>query len=163
MPAIERTMTTTTDPAAVWEFLSDFRSTEQWDPPTRTTVRESGDGGIGTVYRNISSVLGHDVEITYTVLECEPPRLLRLRGVSDSFTALDTLEVEPDGTGTTVRYTADFDIQGVAKLVEPLAPIGLNRIGDAAQERLTRCLDALPRSEERHGENPGTDPGEGER
>ena len=160
MPTIERTMTTDTDPAAVWEFLQDFRSTEQWDPPTRTTLRISGDGGVGTVYRNISEVMGHDVEITYTVVEHEAPRLLRLRGESDAFTALDTIEVVPDGTGTRVHYTAEFDFQGVARLAAPLAPLGLERIGDAAQEQMTRCLDDLPRSDEGPASTPSVDPGE---
>lgn len=144
MPTIERTMTTDTDPGTVWRFLEDFRTTEDWDPPTRSTVRESGDGGVGTVYRNVSEVLGREVEITYTVIDHEPERLLRLRGESDSFTALDTIEVVPSGAGTEVRYTAEFDFHGLAKLAEPLAPLGLERIGDAAQEQMTRCLDALP-------------------
>lgn len=144
MPRIERTVTTTSDPETVWRFMSDFRSTEQWDPPTRSTVRESGDGGVGTVYRNVSRVLGHDVEIVYTVIGCEPPRLLRLRGESDSFTAVDTLEVRPRSGGSTVEYTADFEFEGAMRLAEPLAPLGLKKIGDDAAEQMARCLDGLP-------------------
>ena len=143
MPTIERTMTTRTSPERVWEFLSDFRTTEQWDPPTQSTVRVSGTGEVGTVYRNISKVLGHETEIQYTVVECDAPRLLRLRGESASFTALDTIEVVPHGEGTLVHYTADFDFEGASRLLEPVAPVVLEKIGDDAQEQMTRCLDGL--------------------
>jgi hypothetical protein len=41
----------------VWAFLSDFTTTEGWDPPTVSTVRATGDGGVGTEYANTSRVL----------------------------------------------------------------------------------------------------------
>jgi hypothetical protein len=35
---------------AVFDYLSDFTTTTQWDPGTVTTVRQHGNGGIGTTY-----------------------------------------------------------------------------------------------------------------
>jgi uncharacterized protein YndB with AHSA1/START domain len=143
VPAIERSITTTTPSGQVWRFLSDFTTTEQWDPPTVRTIRVSGDGGVGTVYRNTSEILGHETEITYTVVECSPPHLLRLRGESDSFEAMDTMEVRATADGTEVHYTADFTLTGAAKLATPLAPLGLKQLGDGAAEQMSRCLDGL--------------------
>ena len=144
MPTVDREVTTRTDPQRVWEFLSDFTTTEQWDPPTVRTVRTTGHGGVGTVYENTSRILGRDTDITYTVVESEPPRLLRLRGRSSSMTALDTIEVSPvEGGGTRVHYTAEFSLQGAAKLVEPLMPLGLKKLGDDAAASLQVHLDAL--------------------
>ena len=40
--------------AAVFDYLSDFTTTTQWDPGTVTTVRQHGNGGIGTTYLNTS-------------------------------------------------------------------------------------------------------------
>src|SRR4051794_19503370 len=97
MPTIEKTITTSTGVDEVWAFLSDFTTTEEWDPPTVTTVRVTGDGGVGTEYANISRVLGHDTDIVYTVVESDAPRLLRLEGRSDTFTAQDTIEVARRG------------------------------------------------------------------
>ena len=119
MPKVEETVTTSAGIDEVWAFLSDFTTTEQWDPPTVSTVRVSGDGGVGTRYQNTSRVLGHDTDIVYTVVEHEAPRLLRLRGESDSFTAEDTILLSPDGEGTVVSYTADFSFTGAAKLASP--------------------------------------------
>ena len=46
MPSVERTVTVTQPIEKVWAYLSDFRTTEEWDPPTVSTVRTSGDGGV---------------------------------------------------------------------------------------------------------------------
>ena len=62
----------------------------------------SGDGGVGTRYDNTSQVLGHDADIVYTVVEHQAPRLLRLHGESDSFTAVDTIVLAEDAHGTVV-------------------------------------------------------------
>ena len=44
----------------VFAYLSDFTTTTEWDPGTVRTTRESGDGGIGTRYRNVSRFLGRE-------------------------------------------------------------------------------------------------------
>jgi hypothetical protein len=54
MPRVEETVTTSAGIDEVRAFLSDFTTTEQWDPPTVSTVRVSGDGGVGTRYQNTS-------------------------------------------------------------------------------------------------------------
>src|SRR5688572_7664880 len=77
MPHIERTITVPKPVDQVWAFLSDFTTTELRDPPTVRTTRESGDGGVGTVYRNVSKILGHETEIEYTVVDVEPLKKLQ--------------------------------------------------------------------------------------
>lgn len=144
MPTIKREITVQKPLEAVWAFMSDFRHTEEWDPPTQQTVRESGDGGVGTVYRNRSKFLGREVPITYTVVESDPPHRIRLRGESASMKALDTMTFTSSGTATTLVYEAEFELTGAAKLAQPLMPIGLKRLGDAAEKQIRECLEALP-------------------
>lgn len=145
MPHVERTISTSASPEQVWAYLSDFTTTEQWDPPTRSTVREQGQGGVGTIYRNISAVLGKEVEVEYTVLHHEPPRRLQLQGqTSSSMRMLDTITVRPHEDGCTVTYRAEFYPQGAAKLAQPLLPAGLKKLGDDAAEQMKAQLDALP-------------------
>ena len=48
----------------VFDFLSDFTTTVQWDPGTVTTVLLHGDGGIGTTYRNTTKFLGKETQLT---------------------------------------------------------------------------------------------------
>ena len=72
MAEIERVLTVDKPTALVWDYLSDFCSTNDWDPGTVETVRTSGDGGPGTTYRNTSRFLGRETRLTYTVTEMRP-------------------------------------------------------------------------------------------
>jgi hypothetical protein len=53
----------------VFDYLSDFTTTTQWDPGTLTTVRQHGNRGIGTTYLNTSTFLGRKTRLTYVVDE----------------------------------------------------------------------------------------------
>ena len=137
-------MRTDSPPQQVWDYLADFENTEEWDPPTRRTTRVSGDGGRGTVYHNTSAVAGRETPITYTVVEHDAPRLLRLEGRTSAFEALDTIEVVPrSGGGTEVTYTADFHFTGLSRLALPVAPLLLWVLGQQAQRQMQGCLDRL--------------------
>ena len=143
MPSIERTVTVSTPLERVWAFLTDFTNTEQWDPPTVSTTLVSGDGGVGTVYKNVSRILGQETEIEYTVVEIEPMSVFRLEGKASSMTMLDTMRFDQVDGQTTVAYTAEFNPEGVAKLIEPLMPLGLKRLGDDAADSMRRELEQL--------------------
>ena len=51
---IQRTVETTAAPDVVFAYLSDFTTTNEWNPGTISTTRVSGDGREGTVYDNVS-------------------------------------------------------------------------------------------------------------
>jgi uncharacterized protein YndB with AHSA1/START domain len=140
MPNIERTITTEAPPGRVWAYLSDFTTTKEWDPVTTSTVREQGNGGVGTVYRTVWKMLGQELEIEYTVVEHEAPHLLRLRGSTTSMELLDTIIVEPEGTGSTVIYRAEFSPQGAAELAIPLLPLTLKNLADDTAEGIEERL-----------------------
>ncbi|WP_370288830.1 SRPBCC family protein [Nocardioides sp.] len=143
MPAIERTITVDQPLDVVWDFLTDFTTTEQWDPPTVTTQRVSGDGGVGTVYRNVSSMLGKEVEVEYTVAEIQPRSLFRLAGTTTAMDLLDTMRFEQTPAGVQITYIAEFHPRGAAKLATPLMPLGLKKIGDDAAQSMQETLARL--------------------
>ena len=93
---------------AVFDYLSDFTTTTQWDPGTLTTVRQHGKGGIGTTYLNTSTFLGRKTRLTYVVDEFVDRQLIRLRGENKTVMAVDTMTFRPVASGTEVTYTADF-------------------------------------------------------
>lgn len=67
MTSVERRFTVTAPAPVVLEYLSDFGTTEQWDPATRRTVRlDSGPIEPGATWRNTSEVFGHTSDLTYT-------------------------------------------------------------------------------------------------
>ncbi len=144
MPHVERTITVDQPLAKVWDYLSDFTTTEEWDPPTRSTVRVSGDGGVGTKYHNVSEILGSDQEVDYTVTEYVEQQRFQLRGeAGKSLTTIDTMTFETHGAGTAVTYHADFELHGPAKLTTPLMPPALKILADRVAASLEERLSAL--------------------
>ena len=106
---VERIFTVDRPVEEVFAFLSDFENTEQWDPGTVSTRRTSGDGGIGTTYRNRSTFLGRTVELDYETIGYDPPTFFACRGVNGRTTATDLMTFTPDGDRTQIRYRAEFD------------------------------------------------------
>lgn len=143
MPTVERTLTVDQPVTKVLDYLADFTRTEEWDPPTRSTTRTSGDGGVGTTYHNVSRLLGKDNEVEYVVVAHEPPRLLRLESESGPIWMTDTITLEETGAGTTVTYHLDVRPQGAARLAEPLLPLGLRKLADDTIASLEECLRRL--------------------
>ncbi|CAB4710536.1 MAG: polyketide cyclase [Actinobacteria bacterium] len=140
---VERTFTVPRPIEAVFDYLSDFESTNDWDPGTVTTTRTSGDGGVGTTYRNTSTFLGRTVELDYTTLTHDRPRELRFEGRNPSATATDHLRLSPaaDGTATEIHYRATFEFRSAFKLVARLV-VGprLPSLADETVEQLTKTL-----------------------
>ncbi len=145
---IRRTVVTAASPAKVFAYLSDFTNTESWDPGTVETTRLSGEGGVGTVYGNVSRFAGRRTEVTYVVTDHEAPALFALRGENAGAVVHDTMRIEALGTGSRLVYTVDFRFKGVMR---PLALIGrpvlcraMRKLGDEAEVGLSEALSSLP-------------------
>lgn len=143
MKSLERTLTVEKPLDRVWAYLTDFTHTEEWDPPTMSTVRTAGDGGLGTVYHNVSKSGGKNVEIDYTVIAYEPQRRFQLRGDNPSVTMTDTITFEESDGTVVITYHVDFEPHGAAKLAEPLMPLALKRLGDSAGDSMLEHLQTL--------------------
>jgi hypothetical protein len=148
MPSVERTITVDRPLDVVWDYVSDFTSTRDWDPPTQecTVVTSAGEDGrgVGTVYRNVSKIAGSETEIIYTVTEYVARQRLQVRGETSSMDLLDTVTFEGGPDSTTLTYHAEMTPRGAAKLVEPMMPLGLKRLGDKTADSLEETLNGLP-------------------
>jgi carbon monoxide dehydrogenase subunit G len=140
---LQRTVETNASPEAVFAYLSDFTNTNEWDPGTVQTVLVSGDGGVGTTYRNTSKFMGRETELTYEVVKHQPNSLFALRGENSSVIANDSMEIAPNGFASRVTYTADFQFKGIGRFLAPLLAPGLKKLGDEAQEGLRKGLAKL--------------------
>ncbi len=128
---------------AVFDYLSDFTTTTDWDPGTVVTVKHHGDGGVGTTYLNTSAFLGRETKLTYIVRELVPGERIRLRGENKTVTAVDTLTFRSIEAGTEVTYTAEFTFKGPARLLAPLLRPALERLGTKAQAGMRTALSKL--------------------
>jgi carbon monoxide dehydrogenase subunit G len=138
-----RTMVVEKPLDTVFDFLSDFTTTVQWDPGTVTTVRLHGNGGIGTTYLNTTKFLGKETQLTYVVEELADRKLIRLRGENETVTSVDTMRVRRVGSGTEVSYRAEFEFKGLSRLIAPLLKPALERLGNQAQAGMRKALNRL--------------------
>lgn len=139
---VERTFTVPRPIAEVFAYLGDFTHTEAWDPGTVTTTRTTGDGGLGTTYRNTSEFMGRRVELTYETVTYDVPTRLQFRGRNGKTTATDSMSFRAtsDG-GTEIHYRADFEFPLVLRLVAPLV-MGrkLPKLADETVEQIKKTL-----------------------
>ncbi|GAA3802259.1 SRPBCC family protein [Nocardioides panacisoli] len=143
MPSVERTITVAQPVEKVWTYLSDFTNTEEWDPPTVSTVRTSGDGGVGTTYTNVSKFLGHESEVKYEVVRFEPNSVFELTGSASGLDLRDTITFEERDGGTAVTYHSEFEPHGAAKLANPLLDGGLELLGNKVAKSIEEKLQTL--------------------
>jgi uncharacterized protein YndB with AHSA1/START domain len=144
---ITRTIETSSPVEKVFAYLSDFTTTNEWDPGTVETRRVSGDGGPGTAYANTSKFLGRETELEYVVKELVTDGRIVLEGNNKTVKATDTMTLTPSATGTRVVYHAQFEFKGVTRYVAPLmSPVlarAFKKLGDEAQVSMRSALDAL--------------------
>lgn len=126
---VERTLTVSTPITEVFDYLSDFENTNEWDPGTVETVRTGGEGGLGTTYRNRSQFMGREVELDYETIEYSRPTAFSAQGRNKSVTATDALTFTESGDGTRIHYQATFEFKGITRWLAPFV--------------VTRKLDAL--------------------
>ena len=139
---IERTVTAYAPPEKVFPYLVDFRNATEWDSGTESCELLSGDGGPGTMYRNVSRFAGNTVELEYTVDAVEQPRFV-IVGRNETTTSQDTITVTPREGGSTVVYRADFTFTGLARYAAPLLKPLLDRLGDKTAAQLSTALERL--------------------
>jgi carbon monoxide dehydrogenase subunit G len=138
---VERTFTVTREVEAVFDYLSDFTHTTEWDPGTVSTIRTSGDGGVGTTYDNTSRFMGRTVDLTYETVAHERPTHVEFRGTTDSATTKDSMTFSRAGDLTRVHYRADFDFGRLGNLVAPLLlRRKLDRLADETVAQLEKAL-----------------------
>lgn len=143
MTTVSRTFSVTAAPAAVIDYLADFSHAEEWDPGTVSCTRiGSGPVAVGAEWHNTSKIAGISTELTYTLAELTPSRIV-LVGRNDRATSTDTITVEPEGTGSRVTYTADVEMQGAAKLATPAVKVIFEKLGNEVEEKLVEVLGRL--------------------
>jgi carbon monoxide dehydrogenase subunit G len=139
---VERTFTVSRAIEDVFDYLSDFENTNEWDPGTIRTTRTGGDGGIGTTYANRSSFAGRDVELTYETIGHDRPTFFCARGTNEQSTATDSMTFTRDGDRTQIRYRADFQFRGFVKYLAPLVlRRKLDTLADETVEHIRESLE----------------------
>ncbi|MET0930092.1 MAG: SRPBCC family protein [Aeromicrobium sp.] len=140
---VERTFTVSRSIEDVFDYLSDFENTNEWDPGTIETRRTGGDGGLGTTYANRSTFAGRETELTYETIGFDRPTFFSARGRNKTATATDSLTFTRDGDRTQIHYRADFQFHGFVKLVAPLVvKPKLDALAEETVDQLRQALES---------------------
>jgi hypothetical protein len=135
---VVRTFAVAASPAAVLAYLMDFGHTRD----TAAARHDSGPVTVGSCWQHESRILGRTAELTYTLAELGPDRVVFV-GRNENATSIEAITVRPAGGGSEVTYRADLEIHGLAKLATPVMRSEFEKLGDRTAARLTAALNDL--------------------
>jgi carbon monoxide dehydrogenase subunit G len=123
-------------------YLSDFATTQEWDPGVVEAQRlDQGPVGLGSRFRVLARFLGRRAELTYEIVRHEPDELVTLRGENATVVSLDTMRFsDTPGGGTRVSYEADLTLKGPLRALDPLLGLAFHRVGERAAAGLRTTL-----------------------
>ena len=143
MTRLSETIDTTLPIEAAFAYLADFANSQEWDPGVATAERIGIEPvGVGSKYQ-LGVRVGNRVRpMEYTVSTFDPPRRVVLVGSGSGVSAVDTIEFARTTTGTRVDYTADINLLGVMRLVQPFIGGTFAKIARDAAGGIRHQLDA---------------------
>jgi uncharacterized protein YndB with AHSA1/START domain len=121
----------------VWDQLTDFSSYGEWNA-THTGFPQGGPATlkVAATYQENMKLMGFPAEVTWTVEECEPARLLATRGKGPMGVNLGMrYSLTPDGDATTVRVDSEFTGAAVSMMA--------GKLKDSATTALNESLRKL--------------------
>jgi len=136
----------------VFDYISDFSTTQKWDPGVISAVHNQRIGvsdddarlpQVGDTFDLVTTWKGAESAFTYTILELERPRRVVLEGHSSLFKALDTIEFSEDSNGgVVIDYRLQLSLRG------PLRPFtfALGLISKDLQQLGLDSLDGMSRA-----------------
>jgi carbon monoxide dehydrogenase subunit G len=94
----------------VWAFFFDTSHWADWMPRGEYSDFSGPMDQVGTTYVGGMRIMGHEFKSTYKVVEIDPGRLYHERG--DMGPEDTYIRFEPDGDGTRLSFTSDFEMPG---------------------------------------------------
>jgi carbon monoxide dehydrogenase subunit G len=127
----------------VFAYLSDFSTTEEWDPGVVEAERLGDEPlGEGTEFRLVAAFLGRKTALTYRIVEYDPPNVVTVRGENSTVVSLDRITFEALDGATRITYDAKLTLKGPLTVADPLLGLAFRGVGDRALAGLRRTLGA---------------------
>ncbi len=142
MITVTGTVQSALEAGEAFAYLSAFEHTPEWDPGTPVVERLSaGPVAVGHRYRAEAEFRGKRQTLVYEVVELAGS-LIKLRGENKTVISVDTIAVRPSGTGSEVRYTAEFQLKGWRRIAEPFVKPAFQSLAGPAMDGMKKTLDA---------------------
>ena len=127
-------------------FVADFANAERWDPGVAESVRlDDGPPRVGARYRLGVRMGSRVAPMEYEITRFEAPNRVVLEGHGSGVRAVDDIRFIQTTTGTRIEYVADIRLQGLLRLLAPLAGGAFRKIAENARNGMQRTLDDLAR------------------
>lgn len=141
---VERTIEAACDRQVAFEYVTDFSTTQEWDPGIPEAKRlDDGPVGVGSRFELLSRFGSKEQTIVYEITVLERPERVVFVGDGGNFHGVDEISFAAlDGGGTRVTYVANLALKGVARLAEPFITGKLEAMSDRAVAGLKAALDA---------------------
>jgi carbon monoxide dehydrogenase subunit G len=127
---------------AVWHYLADLRSVEQWDPSIEQVELTGGEPRAeGASYELQVRFRGRTVTLPYRITEVDPPYRVVFEAETGSVRVRDEARIEPiRQSASRVTWDANLRLRGIRRLLDlPLRAI-FNRVGEDASKGLGERL-----------------------
>jgi carbon monoxide dehydrogenase subunit G len=143
MTRINERIATSLGVQEAFDYLSDFANASEWDPGVATAER-SDDGPLGVGARFELGIRRGErvVPMTYRITDYEPHHRVVLEGSGSGVHAIDEIRFEANGTGSVVDYTADINLAGLMRLVQPFIGGTFRRIAEDAAGGIHATLES---------------------
>jgi len=142
MITVTGTVRSPLEPGKAFAYLSTFENTPEWDPGTPVVKKLSeGPVAVGRRYHAEAEFRGKRQTLIYEVVELAGS-VIKLRGENKTVISVDTIDVKASGTGSEVRYTAEFRLKGWLKIAEPLMKPAFQSLAAPAMDGMKKALDS---------------------
>ena len=111
-------------PDEVFAYLDQLERHGEWQEEIVSSKLETeGPTRVGSRATDTRRMPGGPRDISYEIVEHDPPRKTSFRGLEGPVRAVGTVSVEPLDDGSRSRMTLEFDLEGygIGKLLAPLA------------------------------------------
>jgi carbon monoxide dehydrogenase subunit G len=137
MKRVERTATIATPPQALFDYLADLDNLDEWMAGiVSADVTSPGELGVGSTARVVRALGSQRVEAPLTVAEYDPPRHLVITSEVAGVNVAASLDLEPAGDGTDLRFAMEIRGSMLTRFMEPMIAGAAGGEIDATLERL---------------------------
>jgi len=137
MTKVSKSVFISRPPEEVFTYLANFSNTAEWDPGVaEATMTSEGPVGLRSTFDLVTLFRGRRVPVTYEVTIYEPSSRVTLVGRNKNFTGTDAIGVAAEGDGTRVSWNAEFQLNGLGRLLQPF-------LGGTFEKLSTEAMDGL--------------------
>lgn len=127
---------------SVFKYTSDFSHIQDWDPGVVSSVKvDHKKIGVGSQYDLVLKFGPFRPKMKYEIIEYDPFSRVVLKGVGESFTAMDTIVFRKTAGGTQIDYQADIRFHRCRNVIDKILSPVIKKTGQKAMAGLEQKLD----------------------